>query len=518
VARPVANRAARNQLRSYRRPILNTKNTCPTVENRAPANRTSPDDFLRSTGQKFTGSLAPEATASTQADGSAVAPLSLATTNHPLPTSSLIRLHHRQSRSINWLWQGRIPLEKVTLLIGDSDTGKSFVALDLAARVTRGEGVPPEPGLGRPGSVLLLSADDDLDDTILPRLTAAGADLERISLLPSLIHGEDGEQNRLLSLAKDVARLREALDELPDCRLFVIDPISAYLRGIDANSNVDVRQVLLELANIAREHHTALLLVSHHRKESAASVLHRAIGSLAFTSVARAVLTLAEDPVESGRRLLLPVKMTLQPGGEGRAFRIETTNSSYPSPAKPPATSDDFTAGEGPGVRAQELCPVSDRDTPDRCGQSPDRAPHPSRRLRRRLPTTDSLDSPPSSLVSTGRIIWEDETIPMTGDELQHLARSGLASVDARREAAEWIKDELADGKIRSTEIERRAKANGIPHNVLWDAKKLAGVKIKPDPKDHRWYWQIPDPLDWDGGLTEMLRRIRTSNETADDD
>jgi hypothetical protein len=149
------------------------------------------DDFLRSTGQKFTGALAPEPKSLSSLDSGL----------SPAAPGGLIRLHHRQSRPIHWLWQNRIPLEKVTLLIGDPDTGKSFVALDLAARVTCGEGVPPEPGLGEPGSVLLLSADDDLDDTILPRLIAAGADLERIALLPSLIHGEDGEQNRLLSLA-----------------------------------------------------------------------------------------------------------------------------------------------------------------------------------------------------------------------------------------------------------------------------------------------------------------------------
>src|SRR5688572_18199982 len=69
-------------------------------------------------------------------------------------------------RDIDWLWHRRIPLGKVTLLVGDPDTGKSFFALDLAARVSRGEGVPPEAGLRNPGNVLLLSADDDLQDTI----------------------------------------------------------------------------------------------------------------------------------------------------------------------------------------------------------------------------------------------------------------------------------------------------------------------------------------------------------------
>ena len=50
------------------------------------------------------------------------------------------------------LWEGRIPLGKVSLLAGDPALGKSFVTLDLAARVSRGEGGPPERGLDGPAA------------------------------------------------------------------------------------------------------------------------------------------------------------------------------------------------------------------------------------------------------------------------------------------------------------------------------------------------------------------------------
>ena len=177
----------------------------------------------------------------------------------------------REVRPIEWLWEGRIPLAKCSLLVGDPDAGKSFVTLDLAARVTRGDGVPPEGGLARPGSVLILSADDHVEDTILPRLLAAGADLGRVALLPRTVRGKDegggmkdekdGRQSspdprptthhplppddRLLSLATDIDRVEQALDELADCRLVIVDPISAYLRGVDTYNNAAVRRHLL---------------------------------------------------------------------------------------------------------------------------------------------------------------------------------------------------------------------------------------------------------------------------------
>jgi RecA/RadA recombinase len=38
----------------------------------------------------------------------------------------------------DWLWANRIPRGRVTLIEGEAGAGKSFVALDLAARMTSG--------------------------------------------------------------------------------------------------------------------------------------------------------------------------------------------------------------------------------------------------------------------------------------------------------------------------------------------------------------------------------------------
>jgi hypothetical protein len=153
----------------------------------------------------------------------------------------LLRLDKCRERNLVWLWDQRIPLGKATLLVGDPDSGKSFLALDLAARVSRGLGVPPEPGLETPGQVLLLCADDDVEDTILPRLQAAEADLGRIAILSTSPGKSRVQSQALLSLARDMDQIEEALDELPDCRLIVIDPlmpISAACRATTTSPSV----------------------------------------------------------------------------------------------------------------------------------------------------------------------------------------------------------------------------------------------------------------------------------------
>lgn len=75
---------------------------------------------------------------------------------------------------LKWLWSGRIPLGKLTLLIGDPGLGKSLATVDLTARITRGVDFP-DGACSVGGSVIMLSAEDDPEDTIRPRLDAAGA-------------------------------------------------------------------------------------------------------------------------------------------------------------------------------------------------------------------------------------------------------------------------------------------------------------------------------------------------------
>ena len=86
-----------------------------------------------------------------------------------------------QSQPVQWLWEGRIPFGKVTLLDGDPGSGKSLLAMDLAARVSRGAAMPlARTKPSSPANVVLYNDDDNLGDTVRPRFEAAGADLSRI--------------------------------------------------------------------------------------------------------------------------------------------------------------------------------------------------------------------------------------------------------------------------------------------------------------------------------------------------
>src|SRR4051812_6408341 len=94
-----------------------------------------------------------------------------------------LNLSEIEPETVRWLWEGRIPFGKVTILEGDPGVGKSTMALDLAARVSRGAGMPATRGTSDEapaGTVIIYSGDDGLSDTVRPRLEAAGADVRKI--------------------------------------------------------------------------------------------------------------------------------------------------------------------------------------------------------------------------------------------------------------------------------------------------------------------------------------------------
>jgi putative DNA primase/helicase len=236
----------------------------------------------------------------------------------------VVRLSDVRTRRLEWLWPERIPLGKLTLLAGDPGLGKSFLSLDIASRVSTGSAWPDNCQTSSiPGSAVLLSAEDDLEDTVCPRLQAAGADLTKIVSLSAIRCAHNGLA-RPLSLARDLAAVRDAIASLPDCRLVVIDPISGYMGDADGNNNIDVRALLFPLAELAAERRLAVVAITHLNKKAVGKAIYRAMGSLAFVAAARAAWGVICDPDDESRRLFMPLKHNLAPKVKGLSFAIQT--------------------------------------------------------------------------------------------------------------------------------------------------------------------------------------------------
>lgn len=224
--------------------------------------------------------------------------------------------------TLNWLWPSRIPLGKLTILSGDPGLGKSLVTLNIAAAVSRGGPWPCREGFAPLGDVLLVTAEDDAADTIRPRLEATGADVRRLHIVDGVEYTDtDGNSRQRPWNFTDTDALERTLASLPDCKLVIVDPLSAYLAGTDSHKNADVRALLAPLADMASRQSVALLCVSHLNKSNGPAV-YRTTGSLAFIAAARAASVVAKDQDDPTRRLLLPIKSNLSADSRGLAYRV----------------------------------------------------------------------------------------------------------------------------------------------------------------------------------------------------
>ena len=227
---------------------------------------------------------------------------------------------------VPWLWPQRIPLGRITLISGRPGAGKTFLTADIAARVSTGAAWPDGSGNAPQGSVLLMNAEDDAADTLVPRLIAAKANLKRIHWVRGIsIVEADGTRKTLALGLANLEQIRQKLLTMPDCRLLVLDPIGSYLGArTDAHRDNEVRTVLAPLAKLAEEFKLAVLIVCHTRKSTADFADDAVLGSRAFTVLSRSVWHLSDDAEDRKRKLFLPGKCNLAVSPSGLAFRIVT--------------------------------------------------------------------------------------------------------------------------------------------------------------------------------------------------
>ena len=174
------------------------------------------------------------------------------------------------------------PLELLTGLPG---MGKSQVHCQFVASVTTGRAWPDGTNGIAAHSVIMLTAEDCLDQILVPRLIAANADLERVRILKKI---RRDDKDRLFLLSEDIEILAKIIAEVGDVGLVTIDPITAYMGGkVDSHRATDVRSQLGPLAELAERMDVAFSAITHPAKNAGQRAIDHFIGSQAFIAAAR---------------------------------------------------------------------------------------------------------------------------------------------------------------------------------------------------------------------------------------
>lgn len=211
-----------------------------------------------------------------------------------------------EMRPVTWVWQDRFAEGSLALLAGREGQGKSTVAAWIVASITRG--TLPGVHLGIPKSVFISASEDSWESTVVPRLSASGADLDRVFRVEVItttgLHGD-------LSMPADIPRITELAIEL-DVALLVLDPLmSRIASNIDTHRDAEVRQALEPLAVFANTAKVTVIGLAHFNKSANADPLNAVMASKAFTAVARSVHTVIRDVGDEGTRYFGTAKNNL---------------------------------------------------------------------------------------------------------------------------------------------------------------------------------------------------------------
>lgn len=238
------------------------------------------------------------------------------------------RLSQVRMKKIDWVWKDVIAKGKLTLFAGEPGVGKSQLLLYIASIVSNGNKFHFESKNCEQQKVLLISGEDEADDTIVPRLKALNANVENIDNVKGIKKVDKSGQPYY-----DVICLVEHLTELEkkiidnNYKVLIVDPITIYLGSIDQHKNNEIRSALGIITALAERHDLGLVLNSHFSKPSGSSsrnAIYRVMGSIGFAAAARVIYGIMKDPENPERRLFIPIKNNIGQDKYGMVYEIKS--------------------------------------------------------------------------------------------------------------------------------------------------------------------------------------------------
>jgi putative DNA primase/helicase len=230
--------------------------------------------------------------------------------------ADLVCLADIPPRPIDWLWQDRLACGTLAMLSGDPGSGKTWVALAIAAALSRGR-VPSTNHTLQPCTVLYASAANGAAELIRPRFAQLDGDPARLILLRGVLTAS--AQPASLSL-RDTPMLEDALHRT-QARLLIIDPLHSYLWALDRHRANDSARAFDSLARLAEKHRCCILLVRHLRKRG------RGLTSIELSAAVRTEFIAGSSPDAPTQPALVQVKSNLGCLASSLGYLIDNTGA-----------------------------------------------------------------------------------------------------------------------------------------------------------------------------------------------
>jgi hypothetical protein len=227
--------------------------------------------------------------------------------------TDIVYLADLQPQPVEWLWQHRLAAGTLAMLSGEPGSGKTWVALAIAAALTRGR----DPFTGeklKPATVLYSSAEHSSAQVIQPRFAGLDGDPARLVVLRRAVSGSS------MSAADAALRALENALQKTQAHLVILDPWDG-LWEVDLDRAAQTRPLLDRLGRLAELHRCCILLIRHLAKPAGKPV-HRGRASMECSAALRTEFLVGSSPDAPAQPALLHVKSNLGPLAPPLDYRI----------------------------------------------------------------------------------------------------------------------------------------------------------------------------------------------------